>query len=449
MNRKFFLFALLSTTLCSVAAENFYSDGIRYEIDDDSTVYVIHLGDINDIAPQDGSDKYEGDIIIPASVSYKGVKYNVIGINSYAFYKCKNLTSVTMLDGAIYIFDYAFAQCDKLTSVNIPNSIQSIADHAFDNTAWYDAQPDGVVYVGRVAYKYKGTMPQETGIVIKDGTVSITENAFKGCSNLISIELPSTVISIGPDAFRNCTKLAAVSVPESVTSIGIDAFEGTAWYDALPNGIIYIGGMLYGYKGSGMLWDTLVIRDGIKVINRQSLSRQSGLKAVIIPEGVTTIGVEAFYHCENLDSVLLPSSLTILGPYAFSECVNLKSITIPQQVIYIGYGAFDGCDKIVSIKSSAVEPPLMYPNAFSSTVYDKAVLYVPAESVNAYKNAEGWSQFRNIQAISTTTNVANTGKDIVIVGYYDLSGKKIEEPRNGLYIIKYSNGQTKKVLIEE
>ena len=449
MNRKFlmFAFALLSSTLYSVAQDDFYSDGIRYGIEDDSTVYVIHLGDINDYAPKDDADKYEGDIIIPSSVSYNGVEYHVQGIYSYAFYKCDNLTSITISDGVNYIFDYAFAGCSNLTSVNIPNSISTVDAHAFENTAWYNAQPDGVVYIGKVAYQYKGTMAQNTSIVITDGTVSITEFAFERYSNLVSIEIPSTVTSIGAYAFYGCTKLASISVPESVTNIGIKAFEATAWYNAQPDGIIYIGSMLYGHKGENSVGDTLVVKDGIKIINRQSVTRQSRLKALIIPEGVMVIGVESFYHCENLDSVSLPNSLILLSPFAFSECVKLESITLPQNLLYIGYGSFESCNKLMSIRSMAVVPPLLLEGAFSSTVYENAVLYVPAESVNAYKNADGWNQFRNIQGVATNVNLI--GNDNIAVRYYDLSGKMIDAPQNGLNIIKYNNGQTRKVFIEE
>ena len=441
MKRKSLLFALafLSSTMCSVARESFISGGIRYEIEDDSTVCVIPLGD---------TDKYEGDVTIPTSVSYNGVEYNVIGIGSMAFYKCDNLTSITISDGPIYINEYAFAQCGKLTSVNIPNSIQRIYSHVFDNTVWYEAQPDGVLYAGKVAYKYKGTMAQDTSIVIKEGTITIADYAFERCSNLKAIEIPSTVLSIGAYAFYNCAKLASVTVPQSVYNVGIGTFEGTAWYDAQPDGIIYIGSMLYGYKGDRLLGDTLVVREGTKSINRQSLPCQSRLKAVIIPEGVTIIGVEAFYHCENMDSVHLPGSLTFLSAYSFAECVNIKSITIPHNVDYIGSGAFDRCDKLMSIRSLSVIPPTMYQNAFTSTVYDNAVLYVPAESVNDYKNADGWNQFSNIREIATT-GVDMIGSNNASVEYYDLSGIMIDAPKSGFNIIKYRNGLTKQVFIKE
>lgn len=65
-----------------------------------------------------------------------------------------------------------------------------IGADAFEGTAWYENQSDGIIYVGLVAYKYKGTMPEKTSIVIKDGTIGIANSAFKGCTNLVSLSIP-------------------------------------------------------------------------------------------------------------------------------------------------------------------------------------------------------------------------------------------------------------------
>lgn len=429
MNRKLLLFAFaLSSTLSSIASD-FISGGIRYEIESyssDNEVYVIPLGGTDYPFDPSITAKYSGVVTIPDSVNYNGVDYEVVGISAYSFYGC-GVTSVTIEEGLYYINEYAFASCPMLTSVTIPNSVRFIASDAFSNTAWYDSQPDGLVYLGKAAYKYKGTMPENSSIVIKDGTVSISECAFSKCENLVSIECPSSLISVGAYAFSGCKNLSAISVNDSLTSIGIDAFDDTAWYDSQSDGVIYLGSMFYGYKGGVLFVDTLTVKDGTKTINRQSFTRQSIIKALVIPEGVYIIGVEAFYHCDNLESVTLPSSLNYIAPSAFAECNKIKEVTI-----------------------SALTPPSLISSVdlFSSTAYANAVLYVPAESVNAYKAADGWSSFSKIQAIGTT-DVALIGSDNTAVEYYDLSGKMIDAPQSGFNIIKYSNGQIKKVFIEE
>lgn len=440
MRSKSILFAFAMLSAVTSVAQEIMKDGIRFELDSylgDTTFIVISL---------EGSQKYEGALTIPSTVTYKGREYSVEGISACAFEDCTNLTSITVSGGVYYINEYAFSGCTNLETVNVTKDMRFVSTHAFDNTKWFDSQPDGLVYIGSAAYKYKGSMPEGTGITIQDGTISISGEAFMNCANLISVSMPSTLTSIDYFAFKNCEKLASVSVPESVVNIGIDAFYGTAWYWAQPDGVLYLGSMLYGCKG--FLWtDTLNVREGTKVINRQSVTI-SYLKCLIIPEGVYDIGVEAFYHCVNLDSVSLPASLQLLSPYAFSECAALKSVIIPQNVAQIGYGAFMDCSALECVRSLAATPAICSDMAFNGVNMDKCVLIVPDGSVDAYRNAEGWNKFKNIRS-DVSTNVKAIVNHIPEATYYDLSGHVIPAPQTGINIIRYSNGQTRKVLISE
>jgi len=444
MRRKFllFAFAFLLSMFGKISAKDFIVDGIRYQIVDDYSVVVIQLGE--PLRSVGDNPTYSGDITIPAMVKYNDVKYNVEGINSYAFQYCANLNSVTISEGVSYISDYAFEHCPNVTSITIPNSVTYIGYQALHQTGWYENQPDGVIYAGKAAYTYKGEMLQDTCLVLKDSIVSISDKAFEDCANLVSIKMPSTLLSIGSYAFSGCSKLDSISVPESVTSIGIHAFYETAWYNSQPNGIIYIGSMLYGHKGY-VTEDTLVVRDGIQSINRQSVTSQS-IKALIIPEGVTIIGVEAFYNCSKLDSISLPNSLIILSPLAFSQCQSISSITIPQNVLYLGYGVFKDSENITSVTSTAAVPPLAEPEAFEDAVYRNATLYVPAQSLTAYQTAQTWAKFQNIQPIGTPTQIIKLNANAP-TEYYDLSGQKINAPQKGLNIIK-TQGKTQKLYIE-
>ena len=152
-------------------------------------------------------------ITIPNSVTH---------IGGGAFFGCSGLTSVTIPNSVTHIGGYAFFGCSGLTSINIPNSVTDIGGNggnAFSGTAWYNNQPDGLVYAGKVAYKYKGNMPENTSIILKDGTLGISDDAFHGCSGLTSVTIPNSVTIIRGNAFYGCSGLTSVTIPSSVSYI--------------------------------------------------------------------------------------------------------------------------------------------------------------------------------------------------------------------------------------
>ena len=169
-----------------------------------------------------GSSAFSGctslaPVNIPASVQT---------IRDGAFSECTSLTSITIPNSVTTIGGSAFSRCSGLTSITIPNSVTSIGYSAFYGTGWYNNQPDGLVYAGKIAYRYKGAMPNNTSITIKDGTLGIAESAFSYCSGLTYIEIPNSVTSIGSSAFSYCSGLTSVTIPNSVTNIGESAFSG-------------------------------------------------------------------------------------------------------------------------------------------------------------------------------------------------------------------------------
>ena len=120
-----------------------------------------------------------------------------------------------------------------------------------------------------------------------------------------------------------------------------------------------------------------------------------------IKEGTTEITDSAFKDCSGLTSLTIPNSVTSIGDWAFSNCSGLTSVTIPNSVTSIGWAAFNECSGLTSITCEAITPP----NCGSSCFYDinKSIpVYVAANSVDAYKTANLWKDFTNIQAIPTT-----------------------------------------------
>lgn len=190
-----------------------------------------------------------GEFIIPDSVTSIGnqafygctgltsvtIPNSVTSIGLAAFSGCTGLTSITIPDSVTSIGFCAFENCSSLISITIPNSVTNVSSGAFGNTAWYNNQPDGLVYAGKVAYEYKGTMPSNTSIVIKDGTLGIVSAAFVSCSGLTIITIPNSVTRIGEEAFRYCDSLTSIEYDGTIeqwqaVQFGNDWDKGTGEY---------------------------------------------------------------------------------------------------------------------------------------------------------------------------------------------------------------------------
>ena len=172
---------------------------------------------------------------------------SVTSIGREAFYGCTGLKIVTIGNSVESIGGGAFSGCTGLTSVTIPDSVTSIGRSAFNHTGWYNNQPDGLVYAGKVAYEMKGSCPAE--VIIKEGTLGIAGHAFDSCKGLTSVTIPYSVTSIGDSAFEGCTGLTSVTVPDSVTSIGWKAFG--YYYDSNQCDYVKVNDFtIYGNKGT-------------------------------------------------------------------------------------------------------------------------------------------------------------------------------------------------------
>ncbi len=208
-----------------------------------------------------------GDIIYagPICFKYKGNTYNDFeialkvgtkGIAAGAFRDCYGLTSIILPDGLTTIAELAFKDCSKLQSIVFPESLRNIWREAFTNTAWYNNQPDGLVYAGPVLYSYKGTMPENTAINIPEGTNAIAQSAFLSCANLSAVSIPNSVETMGWAVFSTCTGLTSIVFPNSIRTI--------------PNYVCY---------------------------------SCSNLKYVSIPQSVTRIDGNTFLNCSSLIDV--------------------------------------------------------------------------------------------------------------------------------------------------
>ena len=266
-----------------------------------------------DILYQYPIGKPDKNFIIPDSVDE---------IGSYAFADCDTLESIEIPDSVEVIGDYVFPSCDKLTKIVLPDSVLRLGSNVFEycsnlsditfskklkeiglnivrGTKWLNELPDGVVYIGPIVDSYKGNMPENTSLTIKEGTTCISEHAFDISSykydkgndtlknNLISVTLPESVKLIDYCAFRGCENLQEVNLPDSLTDINYNAFE-----------------------------------------------KCYSLKKINLPSSLKQIR-NIFDSCRSLEEIIIPENVTYIPDGAFKNCTSLKSITVKNPNCFI------------------------------------------------------------------------------------------------------------------
>ena len=114
------------------------------------------------------------------------------------------------------------------------------------------------------------------------------------------------------------------------------------------------------------------------------------VEEIVIPEGTTKIANGALKKYYGLKRIVFPLSLTTIGESAFEKCSSLESLVLPESLITIGEGAFASCSNLTSIYCKPIIPPTGYWRMFD---YDFIKIYVPTESVEAYKSASYWVDY--------------------------------------------------------
>lgn len=155
------------------------------------------------------------------------------------------------------------------------------------------------------------------------------------------------VKGIGVRAFQN-KNITAITLPDSVVTVGYEAFAGTDWLAAQPDGVIYVGKVAYGYKGSLPADMAITIADGTLAISEWAFV-SSPIKSVTIPGSVQKIGRYAFYNCLSLDTVTLGEGVQMICGAAFSYCESLETVTIPNSVTILGESSFEFCKRLTSV----------------------------------------------------------------------------------------------------
>ncbi len=168
---------------------------------------------------------------------------------------------------------------------------------------------------------------------------------------ITGIYLPYGVRRIGDEAFRGCAALSELMLPDEPASIGRSAFLGTPWWEAMPDGCVYLGRILYRFKGSMASGTCIEVREGTVYVAQGAFRDLEELASITLPPGLETIGPMAFYNNAGLKTIVFPGTLKEIGEYAFHGCAALEEVILPDGFMALGDRAFYGCRRLRSIRA--------------------------------------------------------------------------------------------------
>ena len=432
---------------------------------------------------------FTGDLTIPNSVKT---------IGESAFYYCTGFTGdLTISNSVTTIGNSAFYKCSGFKGkLTISNSVKTIGESAFCKCSGFTgdlAIPNSVTTIGKSAFEecwgFKGKL------TISNSVTTIGNSAFSYCSGFMGdLTIPNSVTTIGNSAFYKCSGFKGkLTISNSVKTIGYSAFSYCSGFTGdllLPKSLEVVG------------YRSFEDRNYIQPINFQSLptgiGNQNKYKTVSLSDDSyisdqATGTVDAISYTRTMTSnwgtLVLPYSLTLTGsePYHLYSIDNMTGEELVLKQLEGTVAAGTPC----VVKRNGTEAKLTFgPNyatlnmaietqdvggmTFSGTYWTKDVNSGYVISKNSFWNVEELKNSSSVKGVKvrpfrawldgTSANApaklsmridgSNTGIDAIDAlndaeaEYYDLSGKRLDEPQRGVNIVRMKSGKTKKIIIK-
>ena len=323
----------------------------------------------------------------------------ILDISYGAFMGCDNLQNVVIPDSVEVINHQAFCGCRSLCEIKLPENLRIVGYAAFGSCGFKSVNiPSGIEEFNVEVFgacgnleRFEGDLVSEDGrcVVINEtlysfapagltsyttpaGVKKIEFRAFIYCGNLEEITVSDGVEMITDEAFSSCASLRKVTIADSVEQFGNGVFWGCPSLEEVD------------YK--------YVSEDGRSVVidGRLIAAATAGLSEYVIPEEATIIGSYAL-SANDITSIILHDNIYVIEDFGFESCM-FSSITLPANLTYLGYGAFNYCLNLSDVYCTATTPPSMGGMLFGYNSQNRNI-YVPLESLEDYKTADGWREF--------------------------------------------------------
>lgn len=332
---------------------------------------------------------------------------NINNIGDGAFYSCSKLKGVIIPESVSVLGNQVFYKCSKLISIELPDTITKLGVHLFNGCESLESVRLPSSLTSFPASIFRGT--NLTSYTIPDKIETVDSDTFTDCKNLKIVYLNNNLTTIGNSMFYGCVNLNTLVIGRNVSAIQGIAF---AMCGNLKNIIIDENNVNFTVE-NGAIFNTdksILVRypsaisynipETVSEISSQCFQYSRVLTNIVIPNTVTIIGMSAFSNCNNLKTITMSENITTIAQNTFFGCSSLTSIEIPSSVTSIGDYAFYGCSSLTTMTILATTPPTLSNTNAISTATKK--IYVPAESVEAYKTATNWANYADkIFAIPT------------------------------------------------
>lgn len=405
--------------------------------------------------------------------------------------KCKNLEALNIREvtlrhctaeryGSEDFEDFTIpreACCDMevLSTVVFPEKLKRIGELAFINTGLTGSLilPEGLEYIGGAAFE-AGKNSSLTGNLSLPSTLkTIGGTAFSGCDFSGELILPEGLEYIGESAFSECKYFTGeIHIPSSLKELGGRAFsrmEGITGHIDIPRNQTVIHSLdMPGITSVRLpdapvkieteaFWNvplrgTLVIPESVEVIEATAFAGTK-LSHIVFPPNLEYIEASLCYGNKFLqDTIKIPSKVKAIKSRAFYNCEKLDAVILPASLEKIESDAFFGCRSLTYIRCEAKEPPILSEDAFNSIAKDNFTIEVPEESVNAYRLAPAWREFKRISAYKNFVarpskyNVLNKGGKIEIILNADEEWELVEEGMPNWCHVNHSSGSMKTII---
>ena len=388
----------------------FLKDGIYYNITSLNTPQVeVTKGSTY-------GDDYSGDVIIPSSVTYEGVTYEVTAIGSNAFLSCHDLTSVSIPTSVSVIREGAFYYCTSLTEVEIPESVTMIEKWNFymSDALTKVTLPSTLYYLGSHCFS---TCSNLSEVVCKATTPpSLETGCFSNMPSGVVLYVPESTVSdyqANTDWSSRFSTIEAIRDYDFIYSnlkfviTGSNTAKVVGHVVASPSGgysipaTVSVNGVTYTITEVGAEAfffctgiTSMDIGTSVKVIGQYAFYGCSGIRSLNL-RNVQTIDDCAFGDCHSLTTVTIPSSVTSIGHYGFGGC-GLTSITIPATVEYLGDRVLNNCPSLTAINVASNNPNY---TSVDGVMFSKDMTALLAYPVG--KNATSYSVPEGVTRIKT------------------------------------------------